>query len=71
MKDAQPKAIRLSEYRPPSHTITDTHLEFDLGDGVTQVTSRLNVQRNGDDVDACASTGRNSNSSPSQSTAGR
>ncbi len=47
MKDAQPKAIRLSEYRPPDHTITDTRLEFDLGDGVTQVTSRLSVKRTG------------------------
>ena len=35
MKDAQPKAIRLSEYQPPNHVITDTRLEFDLRDGVT------------------------------------
>ncbi len=47
MKDAQPKAIRLSEYQPPNHLITDTRLEFDLRDGVTQVTSRLSVQRKG------------------------
>jgi aminopeptidase N len=47
MKDAQPKAIRLAEYQPPNHVITDTRLEFDLGDGVTQVTSRLNVRRTG------------------------
>ena len=47
MKDAQPKAIRLSEYRPPDHSITDTRLEFDLRDGVTQVTSQLSVRRTG------------------------
>ena len=47
MKDAQPKAIRLAEYQPPNHVITDVHLEFDLGDGVTQVTSQLNVRRTG------------------------
>ena len=48
MKDAEPKAIRLAEYQPPNHLITDTHLEFDLGDGVTQVTSRLQIRRSGD-----------------------
>ena len=47
MKDAQPKAIRLSEYQPPNHVITDTRLEFDLRDGVTQVTSQLSVRRMG------------------------
>ena len=47
MKDAEPKAIRLAEYQPPNHVITDTHLEFDLRDGVTQVTSRLSVLRAG------------------------
>jgi len=48
MKDAQPKAIHLSDYRPPDHTITDTHLTFDLRDGVTEVTARLRVERSGD-----------------------
>ncbi|HTK97707.1 MAG TPA: aminopeptidase N [Pseudomonadales bacterium] len=47
MKDSQPKAIRLAEYRPPDHVITDTRLEFDLTDGVTQVTSQLQVRRMG------------------------
>ena len=47
MKDAQPKAVQRTQYQPPSHLITDTHLTFDLRDGVTQVTSRLNVTRNG------------------------
>ncbi len=47
MKDAQPKAVRLAQYQPPSHRITDTHLEFDLRDGVTQVTARLAVARSG------------------------
>ncbi len=50
MKDAQPKAVRLAEYSPPSHRITDTHLEFDLRDGVTQVTARLLVERNGSET---------------------
>ncbi|HTO59267.1 MAG TPA: aminopeptidase N, partial [Pseudomonadales bacterium] len=48
MKDAQPKAIHLSEYRPPNHTITEAHLTFDLRDGVTDVTARLRVERKGD-----------------------
>ncbi len=47
MKDGQPNAIRLADYKPPDHLITDVHLEFDLGEGVTQVTSRLSVRRAG------------------------
>ncbi len=41
------RPIRLSEYQPPNHVITDTRLEFDLRDGVTQVTSQLSVRRMG------------------------
>ena len=69
MKDAQPKAVRLAEYSPPSHRITDTHLEFDLRDGVTQVTARLLVERNGSET-SCGSTDRNSNWCRWRSTAG-
>ena len=47
MKDGQPSAIRLADYQPPNHLITDTHLEFELNEGVTQVTSRLSVRRAG------------------------
>ena len=71
MKDAQPKAIRLSEYRPPNHVITDTRLEFDLRDGVTQVTSQLSVRAHGNRSRRCGSTVRNSNSNRWRWTDGR
>ena len=51
MKDAKPKAIRLAEYQPPNYLITDTHLDFELADGVTQVTSRLAIRRMGSQSD--------------------
>ena len=48
MKDAQPRAIRLDEYRPPAYRITDTELEFELDDAATTVRSKLMVERAGD-----------------------
>ncbi len=71
MKDAQPKAIRLAEYQPPSHIdhryATSSSI---LRDGVTQVTSRLERDAQRERVDACGSMVRNSNSCRSRSTAG-
>jgi aminopeptidase N len=46
LKEAQPRAIKLSEYTPPAFLIDSTELRFDLGDGVTEVTSTLTVRRN-------------------------
>ena len=46
LKEAQPRAIKLSEYTPPAFLIDATELRFDLGDGVTEVTSTLTVRRN-------------------------
>ena len=48
MKDAQPRAIRLDEYRPPAFRITDTRLEFELEDETTTVRSTLEVVRASD-----------------------
>lgn len=45
MKDGQPEVVRRSEYRPPSHTIADTQLTFELGEGTTQVTAQLRFER--------------------------
>jgi len=47
MKDAQPKAIRLSEYQPPGHATTETRLTLEIGAGTTRVTSHLTVERRG------------------------
>jgi aminopeptidase N len=47
MKDAQPKAVNLSEYRPPDHVTTDTRLTFEIGAGTTRVTAELTVERRG------------------------
>ncbi len=49
MKDAEPRIIRLSEYRPPTHLIEATRLEFRIDEGTTRVSSRLTVVRNPDD----------------------
>jgi membrane associated rhomboid family serine protease len=44
-RDGQARVVRLSDYRPPAYRITSTDLTFEIGDGVTQVTSRLRVAR--------------------------
>lgn len=46
MKDAQPQAIFLKDYRAPDYWITKTDLNFDLQDDVTTVTSTLKIERN-------------------------
>lgn len=48
MKDAQPKAIYLKDYQVPPFLIEQTKLNFDLQDGVTEVTSVLTMKRNPD-----------------------
>lgn len=47
-RDAQPKAIYLKDYQAPPYLIDQTHLRVELGDSVTQVTSRLALRRNPD-----------------------
>ncbi|WP_430461996.1 aminopeptidase N [Thalassolituus sp. LLYu03] len=46
MRDAQPKAIFLKDYRQPDYWITSTDLTFELNDDSTLVTSRLSLVRN-------------------------
>jgi len=44
-KDAQPSAVKLADYRPPEFRITDTELSFEIAEGVTEVTSTLQIER--------------------------
>jgi aminopeptidase N len=46
MRDAQPTATYLKDYRPPAFLIETTQLCFELGEDATRVTSRLRVRRN-------------------------
>ena len=46
MRDAQPKAIYLKDYRQPDYWIETTDLTFELNDDATLVTSRLQLVRN-------------------------
>jgi len=46
MKDAQPRAILLSEYRVPDFLIPRTDLHFELGEHSTLVRARLQIERN-------------------------
>jgi aminopeptidase N len=46
MRDAQPSAIYLKDYRPPSYLIDETYLTFDLHEDTTRVESRLKLRRN-------------------------
>lgn len=45
-RDAQPKAIRLRDYRAPDYLIDRTHLRVDIGSETTQVSAQLNLRRN-------------------------
>jgi aminopeptidase N len=45
MKEAEPRAIRLADYQPPGHIITDTELCFELADRSTRVTARTRIER--------------------------
>ncbi len=51
MKDGQPQEIRLADYQAPDYQTVETHLEFDIEDGATLVTSRLKVVRRRDAAD--------------------
>ncbi len=44
-KEAAPKSIHRQDYRPPAWRTEETHLEFDIEDGMTEVRSRLRVRR--------------------------
>jgi aminopeptidase N len=46
MKDAQPRAILLSEYRVPDFLIPRTDLHFELGEHSTLVRAQLHIERN-------------------------
>jgi aminopeptidase N len=48
MKDAQPKAIYLTDYVVPDFLIEKTDLIFELEENITTVTSTLELQRNPD-----------------------
>jgi len=45
MRDAQPKAIQLSDYRAPNYQVETTHLRFELFNDYTIVHSRLDLVR--------------------------
>jgi aminopeptidase N len=46
MKESQPSAIYLKDYKVPPFLIDKTELTFDLDEAVTVVTSRLHMRRN-------------------------
>ncbi|CAM4026858.1 aminopeptidase N [Palleronia rufa] len=48
MKDAQPRAIRLSDYRPPAYLVDHVDLTFRLHPKATRVLSRIAFRRNPD-----------------------
>jgi aminopeptidase N len=47
MRDSTPKTIYLKDYKSPDFLIESTHLQFELFDDHTLVTSRLSIKRNG------------------------
>ncbi len=48
MKEGQPKAIYLKDYKVPPYLIDETHLHVDIHEDVTTVTTTLKVRRNPD-----------------------
>ena len=46
MKDAQPRAILLSEYRVPAFLVSHIELHVTLGEETTRIRSRLTIARN-------------------------
>ncbi|MEM0955554.1 MAG: aminopeptidase N [Pseudomonadota bacterium] len=48
MRDAQPSAIYLKDYRPPAYWIDETHLAFALAEDHALVDARLRLRRNTD-----------------------
>lgn len=51
MREGQPKAIYLKDYKVPPYLIEETHLHVDINEDVTTVTSTLKVRRNPDAVE--------------------
>mgnify|MGYP005845515103 CR=1 FL=1 len=58
MKEAQPRAIQLSDYSVPPFLIDHTALRFELMEGETRVTSTLKLRRNPDAADAADAAGQ-------------
>ena len=52
MKDGEPREITLAQYAAPDYTTEQTHLKFDIHDGVTTVTNTMAVVRQKDGADA-------------------
>ena len=48
MKEGQPQAVYLKDYTPPNYFIDQVHLDFQLGEEATIVTSRMQLRRNPD-----------------------
>lgn len=48
MRDAQPGAVHLKDYRPPAYLITRTELHFELREEYAVVSSRLHLLRSGE-----------------------
>jgi aminopeptidase N len=46
MKEGQPKAIHLKDYKVPPFLIGETELRVELGEDVTRIVARLKIQRN-------------------------
>lgn len=47
-QETSPETKYLSEYKKPDFTITTVDLNFDLNDGITHVTSKLHIKRQGE-----------------------
>jgi len=52
MKTDQNRRKFLSEYQPPEFTINATRLVFEINENATRVSSRLQISRQTDDLDA-------------------
>jgi len=48
VKDASPQTIYLKDYQSPEYQTRETYLTFDIRDGVTEVRSRLRLERRAD-----------------------
>ena len=51
MKDGQPQAINLKDYKVPPYLIEETKLHVDIHEDVTRVTTTLKVKRNPDSTE--------------------
>jgi aminopeptidase N len=52
MKEGQPLATKLEDYRPAGYATEETALSFDIRDGATQVTSQLKIVRRDPSADS-------------------